>query len=268
MEAIFVQDGFSIDYTPDADVAAGQVVVLGNVCFVAKVPIASGALGAVAATGVYDVEKTADLEIAAGDALFFNVTTRKITKTTSDVYFGPAVAASAAAATTVRANLRSLQAVAAGQLGLGNLSDVASSTATAGNVLVGNGEKFAAGKLGAVSLANIADGGSGLAFMITKTVTNGTGSEADIAVIESTPVKMKIVDAWLISRDTAAANVKLTDGTADITNVIAKGTDDDTIVRFTKLVEAKATLAAGSTIEANLSADGSVDICILAIPVA
>ena len=53
----YVHDGNAIDYTPGADVAAGDVVVQGDLVGVAKTPIAANALGALAVTGVFDFPK-------------------------------------------------------------------------------------------------------------------------------------------------------------------------------------------------------------------
>lgn len=55
--AQFVHDGRAVDYTPGSDVAAGDVVVQGDLIGVAKRPIASGSLGALSVEGVFDVAK-------------------------------------------------------------------------------------------------------------------------------------------------------------------------------------------------------------------
>jgi predicted RecA/RadA family phage recombinase len=70
-QAAFVQVGESIDYTPVAAVAAGQVVVQGSMIGVAKTPIAAGALGALAVKGVFDVVK-ANEQQALGAALYWD----------------------------------------------------------------------------------------------------------------------------------------------------------------------------------------------------
>ena len=269
LEATFVQDGLSIDHTPGSAIAAGQVVVLGKVCLVAKTPIAASALGSLAATGVFDALKTANLVVSLGDAVYWNDTTNRVTKTTTDIYMGVAVRAALAADATVRVHLRSLQEVVADQLGLADLSDVGVATATAGNVLIGDGDSFEAGKLGAISLATVADGASGAPILIRKTCT-ATGS-GDIVVLASAPVKLLIVDAWLVARDAQAANVKLHAGTAgadDITAAVAKGTADNAIVRFGTIVAAKDEIAAAGAIKANFSAAGVADVFVLAVPIA
>lgn len=59
-EAVFIQDGMSIDYTPGSAVASGQVVVQGDLVGVAKRPIAANELGSLALVGVFDFAKEAD----------------------------------------------------------------------------------------------------------------------------------------------------------------------------------------------------------------
>lgn len=57
MGATFVQNGHSIDYTPGADVASGDVVVQGDLVGVAKTEIKANTLGALAVDGVFDFPK-------------------------------------------------------------------------------------------------------------------------------------------------------------------------------------------------------------------
>ena len=52
MKARYIQRGESIDYTPAADVAAGDIVKLGKLIGVAKLDIKPGELGALALVGV------------------------------------------------------------------------------------------------------------------------------------------------------------------------------------------------------------------------
>lgn len=83
MSAKFVQNGDTIDYTPEAAVPAGKLVDLGFAVGVAKLPIPAGALGALALVGVYDIDvdapgaaKTAGtaIYIAADGSLSWNST--------------------------------------------------------------------------------------------------------------------------------------------------------------------------------------------------
>jgi len=72
--AQFIHDGKSIDYTPGADVSAGDVVVQNDLIGIAKLDIASGALGALAVTGVFDLPKATGVgeAIAAGAKVYWD----------------------------------------------------------------------------------------------------------------------------------------------------------------------------------------------------
>lgn len=75
-DATFVQDGCSIDYTPGAAVAAGDVVVQGDLIGIAKRPVAANELGALAVEGVFDVPKAtgASTAITVGSTVYWDVT--------------------------------------------------------------------------------------------------------------------------------------------------------------------------------------------------
>jgi len=81
--ATFVQDGKSIDYTPVAAVAAGDVVVLGNIVGVAKLDIAASKLGALAIEGVFDVAKAtgSSSAITAGSKVYWDAVSEVATTT-------------------------------------------------------------------------------------------------------------------------------------------------------------------------------------------
>jgi len=83
--ATFVQDGSSVDYTPGADVAAGAVVVQGDLIGIARTPIASGVLGSLAVAGVFDLPKAtgASTAIAAGASVYWDVA-EQVAKTDSE----------------------------------------------------------------------------------------------------------------------------------------------------------------------------------------
>lgn len=68
----FIHDGESIDYTPasgGADVSAGDVVVQNDLVGIAKLDIASGSLGTLAVTGVFDLPKAVGAATAIGAGL-------------------------------------------------------------------------------------------------------------------------------------------------------------------------------------------------------
>lgn len=66
MQATFIQEGRSIDYTPGADVTAGDVVVQNNMIGIPANDIASGKLGALTIEGVVRLPKAAATAINAG----------------------------------------------------------------------------------------------------------------------------------------------------------------------------------------------------------
>jgi len=105
-QATFVQDGWSIDYTPGADVAAGDVVVQGDLVGVAKLDILSGKLGALAVEGVYDFAKNTGVAYSVGAILYWDDTNNVVTATASgNKQLGKVVRAAASADTTVRLKL-------------------------------------------------------------------------------------------------------------------------------------------------------------------
>jgi len=106
MGATFVQIGHSIDYTPVADVAAGDVVVQGDLVGVAKLDIKANVLGALAVTGVFDFPKASgDGWIAAGARCYWDVAegvAKGDAEAGANELIGKAVKAAATADTTVR----------------------------------------------------------------------------------------------------------------------------------------------------------------------
>ena len=106
MKARYVQRGESIDFTPTSDVAAGDIVKLGNLVGVAKLDIKAGELGALALCGVYEIA-TAGAAIEAGAVVFVDPATGKVCAegAAGAVKFGHAVAAVAATDTLVHVRL-------------------------------------------------------------------------------------------------------------------------------------------------------------------
>jgi predicted RecA/RadA family phage recombinase len=71
----YIQTGDAVDYTPGANVSAGDVVVQGELVGVAKLDIKTGKLGALAVTGLFDFPKAtgAGTAIAAGTRVYWDV---------------------------------------------------------------------------------------------------------------------------------------------------------------------------------------------------
>ena len=108
--ATFVHDGKVIDYTPGADVSAGDVVVQQELIGIAKLDIASGILGALAVTGVFDVPKAAGVgeAIGAGAKVYWDVAdsvAKADDEAGANKYLGKTVAAAGDDDTTVRVRL-------------------------------------------------------------------------------------------------------------------------------------------------------------------
>ena len=107
-QATFVHEGSTVDYTPAADVAAGEVVVQGDLVGVAKQPIAAGRLGALAVQGVFDFPKAtgAGTAITAGTQLYWDAANQQATATaTGNKLIGKAVADAVDDDTKVRTRL-------------------------------------------------------------------------------------------------------------------------------------------------------------------
>jgi len=107
--ATFIHDGSAIDYTPGADVAAGAVVVQGELVGVVRTAIAANALGALAVVGVFDLPKASgDGGIAAGAEVYWDEA-EQVAKTDDESgankLIGKTIAAAGDADTTVRVRL-------------------------------------------------------------------------------------------------------------------------------------------------------------------
>ena len=75
MNVVFKQTGDAVDYTPAADVKAGDVVIQGDLLGVAKLDIPTGKLGSLALTGVFEFPKAvgAGTAIPVGTRVFWDV---------------------------------------------------------------------------------------------------------------------------------------------------------------------------------------------------
>lgn len=107
-EAIFKQDGNSVDYTPGSAVTAGDVVVIGDRIGIAKKDIAASELGALATCGVFAMLKVTGA-ITDGQDLYWDVdgtpvggsTTGAVTTEAVGPWIGTAIGTAASGGTTV-----------------------------------------------------------------------------------------------------------------------------------------------------------------------
>ncbi len=151
VKAVFVQDGNAVDYTPGSDVAAGDVVVQGDLVGVARTPIAANTLGSLAVVGMFDVVKAA-VSITVGAAVFWDAdgnpvggtpgTGAATTSASGNTFMGFATAEADESATVVRVSLRSIESTSKETAGLADLSDVGPVAYDAGKILVADGDSF------------------------------------------------------------------------------------------------------------------------------
>jgi predicted RecA/RadA family phage recombinase len=105
-QATFVQDGCALDYSPGAAIAAGDVVVQGDLVGVAKRPIAANELGAIEVEGVFDFAKNTGVAYTVGQILYWDDTNNVVTATaTGNKQIGKVIRAAATTDTTVRMRL-------------------------------------------------------------------------------------------------------------------------------------------------------------------
>lgn len=109
-EALFLNPGISVDYTPDTAVTAGEVRQLpdGRAGFASNA-IAAGALGALTVSGVVEVAKTATMVMLKGSRVFWDASANKAhllqADATTDFYLGIVQETASSAATTVKVAL-------------------------------------------------------------------------------------------------------------------------------------------------------------------
>ena len=106
MKARYVQRGESIDYIPETDVAAGDIIKIGSLVGVAKLDIKAGELGALAVVGVYEIA-TGGAAVAMGDVVSVDPATGRVAASGASgaVKFGHAVTAATASDATVNVRL-------------------------------------------------------------------------------------------------------------------------------------------------------------------
>ena len=105
-QAGFVHEGKFIDHTAAVALAAGDVVVQGELVGVAVRALAIGELGALAVEGVFDFAKNTGVAYAVGVILYWDDTNNVVTTTASgNKAIGKAVRAAATGDTTVRVRL-------------------------------------------------------------------------------------------------------------------------------------------------------------------
>lgn len=108
-EAIYLQPGQSVDWTPTAAVAAGEIIQLkdGRAAF-APTAIAAGELGAVQVGGIVTVLKSVTQAMLVSNKVFWDTSASKCNLLhggSSDFFLGTVIEDAAYAGTTVKVNL-------------------------------------------------------------------------------------------------------------------------------------------------------------------
>jgi predicted RecA/RadA family phage recombinase len=244
MQATFVQEGRSVDYTPGGDVAAGQVVILAALVGIAKLAIAAGKLGSLAVEGVFDVVQAA-VVFAVGGAVYWDAdgdpvggtpgTGAATTSATGNTFMGFSLQITAATDSTVRLALRSVESSAAETLSLADLGDVGAVLYTAGRILIADGDSYedqpvtgpltlsGAGVVGVAS-ATVAAAGADQAgaTLIAEGFTLVTGADANKGVKLPAAAAGKL--CVVKNRDGENAILKVYPNTDDAINAIGANT--------------------------------------------
>lgn len=110
MAGNYVYSGDVVDFTPGADIASGDVVIIGQQIGIALAPIANGATGSVALGGVFTVPKVSAAVIAQGESVIYDLSAlafddNAATPATGDVS-GCCIAVEAAGAGVTSINIR------------------------------------------------------------------------------------------------------------------------------------------------------------------
>jgi predicted RecA/RadA family phage recombinase len=189
-QATYIQAGREIDYTPGADVDAGEVVIQQGLVGIAKTAIASGKLGALSVSGIFDVDQAAEA-INVGDAVYWDADGTSVSGTASEgaatatatgnTFMGFALATTEASDSYVRVNLRSAEVVAGGVATATSITGTASTLPIAGLAAAQGGavsitagaSSTAANAGGAVTLVGGAAGAEGVGGAAS--VTGGAG---------------------------------------------------------------------------------------------
>lgn len=102
MATNYIQEGKALNYTPSgADLASGDLVVIGTIAGIAKADIADGKTGAVHISGVFSVAKAAGA-VSQGAKLYWNSSNSNLTTTASgNTLVGVAAAAALSGDATI-----------------------------------------------------------------------------------------------------------------------------------------------------------------------
>lgn len=110
-----------------------------------------------------------------------------------------------------------------------------------------------------------AEGTPGLPIVVSKTLTATAGT---YDIVATAAYKFKVLDWWVQKLDTTASNVKLNDGTNDVSADVAAGTTDHALVRGGTIDNAYEDIAAAGSLKAITSGNAAMKVNVLIVPVA
>lgn len=157
----------------------------------------------------------------------------------------------------------------------GKVDDAASGTAqgTALEAATGDGEIIecllnngAAAEINGANtaIADPTDEGAVPVIFAKQGITDASG--AGVAIVTA-PYKFRIVNWWIVSRDTTAANIKLNNDGTDASANKAKGTTNDAIVLGGDIIAAQKDVAATKVLKVIASAAAAFDVFVMAVKV-
>ena len=121
-----------------------------------------------------------------------------------------------------------------------------------------------ANALTATKIPDYAEGTEHIPFVVSKTLTATAGTYT----ICTATVKFRVIDWWIIKRDTTASNVKLNNGTNDMSADVASGTSDDAIVRGGDIIAEYDEIAAAGTLKAITDGNSAMEVFAMCVPIA
>jgi predicted RecA/RadA family phage recombinase len=102
-KAQYIHEGTVVDFTPGVDVAAGSVVVQGDLVGITKRDVKANTLGGLAVEGVFDIVKASADAITAGAKVYWKADDETVvTVASGNKLVGKAIATAGAGTTTVR----------------------------------------------------------------------------------------------------------------------------------------------------------------------
>ncbi len=89
MKAKYIQKGDSVDFVATRNMEAGEIIRLGNLIGITKIPVQAGALGTLAVSGIFDIYKQVGISFPAGSNVFWD--TKSGSASAAGVFLGIAV---------------------------------------------------------------------------------------------------------------------------------------------------------------------------------